>query len=91
MIASGGKALNCVGNRLFIMRPQWFAGQCSIPVSNLNKCCICATGTLCVFIPNRTAAEPYNNKDNKLSLLCEERSPEASTTPLVMLVFICLN
>jgi len=68
-------------------------GSVSIPVSNLNKLCICATRALCVFIPNRTAVEQYNNKGTKLSLLCKERSPEASRTLIVVfiLLLICLN
>jgi hypothetical protein len=66
-------------------------GSVPIPVSNLNKFCIRATGALCVFIPNRTAVEQYNNKGNTLSLLYKERSPEASRTLVVLfkLLLIC--
>jgi len=68
-------------------------GSVPIPVINLNKFCICATGALCVFIPNRTAVEQCNNRGNKLSLLYKERSPEASRTLVVVfvLLLICLN
>jgi hypothetical protein len=68
-------------------------GSVPIHVSNLNKFCIYVTGPLCVFIPNRTAVEQHYNKDNKMGLLYEERSPEASTTLLVVfiLLLICLN